>query len=508
MEHPQKKVEKKESRHRLTRRTRSMIFLGVAVAVATALVLLLPTIRSRFPIPVSADLKANLSYQMLDTGDKNVLDTITVSHSDGETYTLQYRNEKLYLQQADGTSDLVNESYTDDIVSSATEISIEDTVTDDESQVDANLADMGLKPPEITVKVAYTTGREVELQIGGKVPETGYYYYRWSGSNGVYMCDAGIHDAFAYTAQNLLPVEQPALVPALIDRLSIDTRAAGLMDCAFVSDGTGTYLGTLKQPYTYPMDSEAVTSLMNALKNFRLGTLMDTVTPTNRADYGFDDPTAVVEVHQQQGMTTRTDADGVVQSVQSEEQSIHLTFGAADGDYFYFCEYAGKCYRVSSFLMTALLEAKANDMLSHAPADMGTDSLSSVAVQLGAGTLDIKAVYTQKVTENNEVEKDDKGNVVYDIAATCNGQTITADAFTSLVERLKEMTVSGSLGESQVPAGTPRWQMTLTTTGGQSRTLAAYPMDTFNDILAVDGVALQYLNAEAIQIALGELYPN
>ena len=122
--------------------------------------------------------------------------------------------------------------------------------------------------------------------------------------------------------------------------------------------------------------------------------------------------------------------------------------------------------------------------------------------------MDIKAVYTQKVTENNEVEKDEKGNVVYDIAATCNGQTITADAFTSLVERLKEMTVSGSLGESQVPAGTPRWQMTLTTTGGQSRTLAAYPMDTFNDILAVDGVALQYLNAEAIQIALGELYPN
>ncbi|HPR79050.1 MAG TPA: hypothetical protein PLR69_10690, partial [Candidatus Limiplasma sp.] len=86
-----------------------MIFLGVAVAVATALVLLLPTIRSRFPIPVSADLKANLSYQMLDTGDKNVLDTITVSHSDGEIYTLQYRNEKLYLQQADGASDLVNE---------------------------------------------------------------------------------------------------------------------------------------------------------------------------------------------------------------------------------------------------------------------------------------------------------------------------------------------------------------------------------------------------------------
>ena len=184
-------------------------------------------------------------------------------------------------------------------------------------------------------------------------------------------------------------------MPALIDRLSINTKAAGTTECAFVSDGTGTYLGTLKQPYAYPMDSEAVTNLMNALKNFRLGTLMGTVTPSNRTDYGLDDPTAVVEVHQQQGTTTQTDADGVVQSVQSEEQSIQLTFGAADGDFYYFCEYAGNCYRVSSFLITTLLDAKADDMLSHAPADMGTDSLSSVAVQLGTGTLDVKATYTQ-----------------------------------------------------------------------------------------------------------------
>ena len=40
-----------------------------------------------------------------------------------------------------------------------------------------------------------------------------------------------------------------------------------------------------------------------------------------------------------------------------------------------------------------------------------------------------------------------------------------------------------------------------------TRTLAAYPKDTFSDVLTVDGVAMHYLNAEAIQIALGELYP-
>ena len=45
------------------------------------------------------------------------------------------------------------------------------------------------------------------------------------------------------------------------------------------------------------------------------------------------------------------------------------------------------------------------------------------------------------------------------------------------------------------------------TVGGATRTLAAYPMDAFSDVLTVDGVAMHYLNAEAIQIAMGELYP-
>jgi len=46
--------------------------------------------------------------------------------------------------------------------------------------------------------------------------------------------------------------------------------------------------------------------------------------------------------------------------------------------------------------------------------------------------------------------------------------------------------------------------MTLTTTQGETRTLAAYPLDAFSDVLAVDGVALHYISKEALDIALGE----
>ncbi len=157
--------------------------------------------------------------------------------------------------------------------------------------------------------------------------------------------------------------------------------------------------------------------------------------------------------------------------------------------------------------MTAFVQANAEDYLSRAPADLGTARIASIAVQLGEGALDLRAAYTEHVQENNQIETDAEGNTVYDVSVTLNGKAIQTDAFEALVGRLQQMTVSGRLTEPVTPTGTPRWQMTLTTVGGATRTLAAYPMDAFSDVLTVDGVAMHYLNAEAIQIALGELYP-
>jgi len=510
LEHPTKKKIKPERAHRFSRRARLMMLLVAAVAVAAAFVILLPTIKEKIPSQLTQSLKANLTYKTLSSGDVNVLDSITVSHAtaDGETYTLLYRDSELFLQAENGDLDLINEGYMDEIVKAATEIAVEDTVTEDVTEVSDHLGDMGLNPPEITVKVTYASGSTTELQIGAQVPGTTYYYYRWSGDQGVYMCDTGIHDAFTYTAHMLLPVEQPEISSALIDRLTINNQTGGEMACTFVSDGTDSWIGTLRSPWIYPMDEEKTTTLLTALKNFRLGTKIGAVTPDNRAEYGLDAPTAVIDIHQQQGLYSEIDADGVLQTETLDEQTFHFELGAMDGEYFYFCEYAGECYRVSSFLVTTLVNAVPSAYVSNAPADLGSADIAGITVQLGTGALEVKATYTEHVQANNQIETDTEGNTVYDVAVTANGDSITTDSFDALVERLKQMTVSGRLDEPVTPEGTPRWQMTITTVGGVSRTLAAYPMDTFSDILTVDGVAMHYLNSEAIQIALAELYPG
>jgi len=401
LEHPHKKEVKPPRNRRFSRRARLFMLLGGALVLAVAFVLLLPGIRARFPSRFAQEADKPSTFRTLDTGDVNVLDTITVCHQDGETYTLQYRDAELYLIGDNGSTEIVNESYTEEILDAATLIAVQDTVTADVSEVNDYLADMGLQPPRITVRVTYANGREVNLQLGSQVPNTTYYYYRWSGDNGVYMCDNGVYEAFEYTAKMLLPVEQPTLVPALIDRLSLQDGGMR-MECTFAADGTDAYLGTMKAPYSYPMDSDATKTLLSAVENFRLGTKMGAVTAENRAQYGIDQPTAVLDVHQQKGMYTKIDSAGVLQTLQTEEQTVRLKIGAKDGEFFYFCEYAGECYRVSSFLVTAFVQLNPDSYLSRAPADMGNASLASITAQLGSGALDVRAVYTEHEKPENQ----------------------------------------------------------------------------------------------------------
>ena len=142
MEHPAKKPDKPARVHRLPTRARRMLWLLVAVAAAAVLVVLLPTLRARFPGVMDEQLRAKLTFRTLEVGDAKVLESITVTPTDGERYTLVYRDQALYLRGADGSLALINESYSDQIVKAATEIAVEDTVTEDVAEVAEHLGDV------------------------------------------------------------------------------------------------------------------------------------------------------------------------------------------------------------------------------------------------------------------------------------------------------------------------------------------------------------------------------
>lgn len=110
------------------------------------------------------------------------------------------RTGSLFLKE-NGESVPVSESVGKEMVEAVTLVTTTDQVAADVEEVREHLTDMELEPPQITVTATFSDGRNETLEIGGSVPETTYRYCRWSGDNGVYMCDVGIGEALFHDPQ-------------------------------------------------------------------------------------------------------------------------------------------------------------------------------------------------------------------------------------------------------------------------------------------------------------------
>ena len=148
-------------------------------------------------------------------------------------------------------------------------------------------------------------------------------------------------------------------------------------------------------------------------------------------------------------------------------------------------------------------------MASRNPADWGDLALTKVQMQKEKGTAELRAVYTERVLPNHELETDENGNVRYDVSVTLNGSASTEEQLDELLSRLVSMAVNGNAPADFQPEGEPRWSITLTAKSGLIRRLEGYRLDLFTDALAVDGQVLHTIDAEAIEIATaGILVPE
>ena len=501
MQHPLKKRPKRRHRPGLM-----LILTGAGVVLAAAaLFFLLPAIKTHFPAEVAIPLETAPETRTLYLGDSSQLDSIVLSQDEGDSYTLRMQDGNLMLERGRqwlAVSDYQQES----MLKAVTQLVMPGVVAEDESEVADHLADMGLDTPRATALVRYQDGTEMTLELGGDVPTTSYSYFRWSGDDGIYMCDSGLTDAMLTTATRLLPVEQPTLSKDLIDQVTL-SRADGKTSVLFSNDGDGHYTGLLVEPYHYPVDSKQVETLLTALSSFRLGTREAEANAETRAQYGLDDPELTLWLHQTAGTVGQVDENGQLTAVEVEEQALRFVIGRPEGDFFYTCEYAGNCYLVSRFLLETLLATSPDTLVARQPADLGGAALSDVLIEAPQGNLHVTAKYTERVLPNNDIETDADGNTVYDTAVTLNGEDADAELLTTLTSRLNALTISGDLPAGwTVPEGAqPRWRIVLTTVGGTTREIAAYRLDAFSDALAVDGVAIHYAHEEAIDLILADL---
>lgn len=489
--------------HRKGGGRRAGFWLAALVALTAAAVLLLPEIKRAFPPPGSVEPQLKLRYRTLASLDEAALVSVTVSHLAGDSYTLAYRDGALALV-TDAGAEPVSEARARELLDAVTLIAVEDTVAGDVAEVAENLADMGLEPPRATVTARFADGGESVIQLGAPVPETTYAYYRWSGDAGVHMCDAGVAEVLALTADRLRPLSQPEMEPSLAQRLTLERADGQRLALSFWTDAAGGAAGRLESPVVYPMSAESAGAALTALGSFRLGSALGEVNDANRADYGFDAPLLVVEADFRAGAYTAIDADGQLETREAEAAAYRFTLGRAEGAYHYTCLYEGRCYLVSKYLCRYLLDAEAQTLAASRPADMGGELVRAVTARAPGVTLAARASRVERVLGNNQLAVDENGDTIYDVSVTINGESAAPEAFDALTERLAALGLSGWLDAGWKPEGEPRWTLEIEAESGEKRVIEAYPIDAFKDALAVNGVALGYAHVEALDAALGE----
>ncbi len=498
MQHPQKKKEKKTPSRWWLAALLSLIVLALAAVVVVQR--LHPAPKGKlYPDPAPV-----LNYETLQVNDTEQLSSITVSHREGESYTLRYQDGVLLLERDGQLLDL-NDSLCAELIKAVSTIAIEDVVTRDATEVTEHLADMGLEPPKMTVTITYTDGRQDVLFIGNGVPNTTYSYYRWSGDAGIYMCDAGIPEIFGYTANQLLPVTQPQLEGDLVDRLVI-TKPTAQMELTLSVDAAGVVTGAMETPVTYPLALDSAAALITALNNFRLGTPLGDAEALS-AENGFDDPICTVDIHQREGMFTRINEAGEMVVETMPAQQLRFVFGRAEGEYFYTCAYEGQAYLVSRFLVEPLVAAAPEKLVTLHPANIGTIP-AQIDVETENGSFTVVYTQTLRVTEDGQPELSENGEWLCDNSAAVNGQEVPYERAEALVNRLCNMSFSGTVPKDWSPGDAlPRWRISLTQPNGAVRTLTAYRLDAFTDAVAVDGVLLHCCYTEALEMALGDWIP-
>ncbi len=476
-------------------RRRALLSLAALALAAGFATLVLSTQRER-PVPVVESPAS--AERTLDVREADSLASVSVSPCYGEPYELEMRDGHLRLVGQSGPSAL-DESRERELLDALTRVVVQDTVAVDASEVQEHLADMGLAPALASATVRYTDGTQATFEVGVSVPHTPYTYFRWSGDPGVHMCGPDVLDALSLTAQQLLPVAELQISPSLVESLRLTNQSGQLL---FHFSGGAS--GTLEEPFAYPLSSEGVSSLLSALQNVRLGAFEAVLTEENRAHYGFDNPLCVLEIAQKAGEVNEIDENGALFTARHEAKRLRLVLGRAEDEYYYTCAYEGSCYLVSRFLVEVLVKAQSGTFLTRNPARLDDGTLVQARLRTQTEELLLEVERSEQVLANNELATDAAGDVLWEVSARLNGESITEERLNAFQDQLNVLAVAGDLREAFVPApdAAPRWTLVLQTDSGEERTLEAYRMDAFSDALFLNGVSRHYVHADAIDALL------
>lgn len=429
--------------------------------------------------------------------DAEDLQSMTVIRRGKETWTaVREEDGNLRLQPEDENMPdtwLVDSSIAGMLVDAAVNLTYDDVFTEDRSDWEPDAEDFGLKDPLVTAVFRYTDGTEVTAHFGDSADpgENAYYYMTVDGDDRLFAVAKGTVDDLNTEKELLHPVHELQIRSALLDRITVKNGDGTVRQewklQGQVSDRDAAENWLLTQPFVYPADYDAMKNLRDSAENLTLGVYVGNAEQEALEQCGFDEPSAIIELHMAAGSTGTVSDYGVFDVADWEERTETLILGSSRSEMVVYVLFGDEIYTISHFSVDVFTQTQPMSTVARYTVATPLNSLDSITVEKPEGSVHYALVRTEETAAADREEAED---ALY--RCMKDGEEISYDAFEAAWERLLTVTVSGRLPEGWEKKET-HTKYTLHTVSGGTHTIELSDYDGMHDAVTLDGHTYFYL---------------
>ena len=435
--------------------------------------------------PVSLpEITPSQSVTLTNRASEEVI-SITVTGPYDMPYTLQRDAEGVW-QMEDSPGFAFRQAMLDAMVDNAAVIITDDTIGRLSEHSDWHTDDFGLQDGCLRVEAGYSDGSHLAFRLGDPVPEeTPGYFFMLEGDDRIFTMSADVFEAYANTRMALHTVSEPALKGDLVDRITFSGQDPFVLE--HTSDGW-----YLTDPVVYPVAGSAVDSLLDKLEGVRFAQYVGRAADCDLASLGLDPAERTLTLDIAESMVTGYDADNqVTGSTVLPAYQLELSVGHEESEIVFYCLYRGEVNKATSFSAGFLRTQGWDSLLLAAPFNSGIGEINGLTWSQDGQTRVYSLAFNERILPNNELERDENGNVIYDVNVSCNGQETDSEAFAAAYGRLCSLRMEDRLpADYSLPQGEPLLTVEVMRNDGKQRIVALWPLDALHDAVAVNGVAL------------------
>ena len=414
----------------------------------------------------------------------------------GEDGRMTLSGEEVFPLSASTSAALLDAAYI---------LPCEAVLSTDPGEYADHLADFGLEPPLYEATIAYADGVTAHLSVGTPGGENNAWYYMTvEGDDRLFAFSRGMVEALFVSRESLWTFASPTIHKARIDRITL-TGPSQVIEWELTADITAMDAADqwrITAPFTYPADADAISGLLSAAANLRLGSYVGPATEDNLSRYGFDAPRLTIDIHMAAGTIGITTPEGMVDATDFPESTVTFVIGGERSDLVDYVRYEDGIYVSSHFLLGAFLDYDVSATISRYPVLTALGNLASLSILEGDALTEYVITRTEQVAENNALVTDADGNPVYDTTVTRNGAQIDYTSFETAYNALTLVTVSGTLPRSKTVSAPAHTVYTFTDVNGTVHTVALATFDALHDAVMVDGHQAFYLIKDGFRLNL------